>query len=101
MRRQLGFPPYQHLAFVKLRSPRHEKVKLACQGLFEHLKEAKKKGVEIVSEGAGQPAQLRGNYYRQILVKSKNAKLLSGFLKLNLKKFRHSGIIVTVDVDPL
>jgi primosomal protein N' (replication factor Y) len=101
MRRQLGFPPYQHLAFVKLRSPRQEKVKMACQALFLHLKEAKNKDVEIVSEGPGQPAQLRGNYYRQILVKSKNAKHISGFLKLNLKKFRHSGIIVTVDVDPV
>jgi len=101
IRRQLGFPPYQHLAFVKLRSPRQEKVQQAGSRLFEQLKDERKKNVEIISEGKGQPAQLRGNHYCQILVKSKSARLLTEFLKLNLKKFKHSGIIVTVDVDPV
>ena len=49
----------------------------------------------------GQPAQLRGNFYYQILMRAVSVEKASHFLKLHLKETHSSGIIVTVDVDPL
>jgi len=101
-RKQLHFPPYSHMVLVKLRGRKEEKVREASSALFERLNKINKnKGIKIISVNPGQPPKLRGNFYRQILVISNNAGRASAFLKINLKSFRHSGIIVTVDVDPL
>ncbi|MFA4889391.1 MAG: primosomal protein N' [Candidatus Omnitrophota bacterium] len=101
-RRQLGLPPYQHQVLIKLRAKQEEKAKNAALGLFEKLKEANKtKTIEVVSVNAGQPPKLRGNYYWQVLLKAKDIVKLNKFLKINLKSLPHSGIIVTIDVDPV
>lgn len=101
-RRQLNFPPLRHMALVKLRSKKEEKAELASRILFEKLKEANSgKEIEVVSVNPGQPSKLRGNFYRQILINARNVKKMNEFLKPQLKGFRHSGLIVTVDVDPL
>ncbi len=101
-RRQLGFPPYQHLALVKVRGMREAQVKETAGGIFKGLKEKNKNNkIKIVSLNPGQPPKLRGNFYWQILLRSDNARRISRFLKIHLKYFSHSGIIVTVDVDPL
>ncbi len=101
-RRQLNFPPYKHMALVKLRSKKEEKAKQASHVLYTKLRESNKsKEIEIVSVNAGQPSKLRGNFYWQILISSRNVKKMNEFLKPQLKEFRHSGLIVTVDVDPI
>ena len=101
-RRQLRFPPYRHLVLVKLRGTKAEKVQKASYSLFEKLNRCNKnKGIKIISVNAGQPAKLRGNFYWQLLIASGSVRMLNEFLKINLKDFSHSGIIVTVDVDPI
>ncbi|MFA5063444.1 MAG: primosomal protein N' [Candidatus Omnitrophota bacterium] len=101
-RRQLDFPPYKHMIIVKLRGKSEEKVKDAATLLFNKLKEADRdKSVEIVSVNPYNPPKLRGNYYWQVLLRSGKVLAACAFLRNNLKDFRHSGIIVTVDVDPL
>jgi len=100
-RKQLGFPPYKHLAIVKLRTKKEERAKEASNILFNKLKKYKTKDINIVSVNPGQPSKLRGNFYWQILIKSDNPRKISKFLKIHLKDFSHSGIIVTVDVDPI
>ncbi|MDD5238063.1 MAG: primosomal protein N' [Candidatus Omnitrophica bacterium] len=101
-RKQLNFPPLRHMALVKLRSKKEEKARLASHILFEKLKEANRnKEIEIVSVNPGQPSKLRGNFYWQILITAKNVKKMNEFLKPQLKGFSHSGLIVTVDVDPV
>jgi primosomal protein N' (replication factor Y) len=99
-RKQLGFPPYKHLAIVKLRTKKEERAQVASNILFNKLKKYKTKDINIVSVNPGQPSKLRGNFYWQILIKSDNPREISRFLKIHLKDFSHSGIIVTVDVDP-
>ena len=59
------------------------------------------KPVNVISFTPGQPAKLRGNFYWQILMKSKSVDKIGRSLKKHLKGFSSSGIIVTVDVDPL
>ncbi len=101
-RKQLDFPPYKHMILVKLRGKKEERVKESAESLFNRLKEASRnKNIEIISVNSSNPAKLRGNYYWQVLIRSGNVLQANKFLKNNLKYFRHSGIIVTVDVDPL
>ncbi len=103
LRKQLNFPPYQHLCLVKLRGKKENSVKEACNALFDRLHKYAKnnKSVKVVSANPGQPGKLRGNFYWQILIKGVSPLKIAGFLKLHLKKFPHSGIIVTIDVDPV
>lgn len=100
-RKQINFPPYRHISLVKLRAKVLEKVKFASHKLFDLLDEHNKdKDIKIVSVNPGQPAKLRGNFYWQILITTPSVKKVTRFLKMHLKNFSHSGIIVTVDIDP-
>jgi primosomal protein N' len=47
------------------------------------------------------PAKLRGNFYYQILMRASSVERAGQFLKLHLKDRHFSGIIVTIDVDPV
>lgn len=101
-RKELGFPPYSHLAMVKLRGKREERVKEISNALFKRLSDATQdKSLKTVAVMPGGPSKLRGYFCWQILMRCNNTKKLSGFLKRNLKSQPHSGIIVTVDVDPV
>jgi primosomal protein N' (replication factor Y) (superfamily II helicase) len=100
-RKQLLFPPYRHFCFVKLRGKIEEKVHDAAQALFENLSAATKlAGISVMAVNPGPQPKLRGNYYWQILVAGKDVARINEFLRKNLKLFRQSGIIVTVDADP-
>jgi primosomal protein N' (replication factor Y) len=100
-RKELYLPPYRHIGLVKLRGKKEEKVKDVSIALFNKLKAHQNKNIDIVAVNARQPAKLRGNFYWQILIKSSDAKNISKFLKIYLKGYKHSGIIVTVDIDPV
>jgi primosomal protein N' (replication factor Y) len=101
-RHQLKFPPFRHFCGLKIRGKSEPKVAQVCDQLFQKLSQAKSpKGVQVISANPADPAKLRGNYYWVILIRASNVLVLNSFLKINLKNFRHSGIIVTVDVDPV
>jgi len=101
-RKQLNYPPYKHMVLVKLRGKKEERVKVAAEALFKRLRDCNQhKDIRILSVNPGQPSKLRGNFYWQLLIIAKEAEKASRFLKITLKDFLHSGIIVTVDVDPL
>ena len=99
-RKQLKYPPYKHMALVKVRGKDAQRVEKAAGDLYERLK-AGSKGVKAISLNPCQPQKLRGNFYWQILFSAARAQKLSRFLKISLKSFRYSGIIVTVDIDPV
>jgi primosomal protein N' (replication factor Y) (superfamily II helicase) len=101
-RRQVKFPPYSNFCQVKLRGRVENKVKEAGEKLFHKFSEAAvPKGIKIISLNPGSPPKLRGNFYWVILISAMNMRGLNSFIKINLKDFRSSGIIVTVDVDPV
>jgi len=101
-RRSLKFPPYRHLCLVKLRGKNETRVMQSSQTLFDLLKNRNKnRKIEIISVNPGIAKKLRGNFYWQILIKSAEPETVSKFLKICLKDFSHSGIIVTVDMDPI
>ncbi|MCX5700343.1 MAG: primosomal protein N' [Candidatus Omnitrophica bacterium] len=101
-RKQLNFPPFSHLILVKLRGKSEEKVKVAAEALFNKLtKENKSKELGIVAVTPTNPPKLRGNFYWQVLLRTGKVALAGEFIRKGLKGFRHSGIIVTIDVDPV
>ena len=101
-RKQLLFPPYRHFVLIKFRGSDQDKVGKVAQSAFEGLSKATKPaGISVISVNPAQQAKLRGNYNWVILLACKDAGLVHEFLKKNLTNQRHSGIIVTVDVDPV
>ena len=102
-RKQLQFPPYRHLCLLKLRGKKENSVKEASSVLFDRLSKygQSNKSIKVVSVNPGEPGKLRGNFYWQILIKAGSASKIVKFIKLHLKNFSHSGIIVTIDVDPV
>lgn len=101
-RKDLRFPPFRHFACLKVRSKVELKAQKNAEALYEELKHLNKnKRIKFLSVNPAYPSKLRGNFYWQVMVASDKAETLSKFLKLNLKRFSHSGIIVTVDVDPV
>ncbi|HQQ06204.1 MAG TPA: primosomal protein N' [Candidatus Omnitrophota bacterium] len=102
LRRQLSFPPYRHFCLVKVRAAVEEKARAAAQALFDRLSAARKPArVNVLAVSPGQIPRLRGNYYWQVLCSGSDPVRVNDFLKKQLPSFRHSGIIVTVDVDPV
>ncbi len=99
-RKQLLFPPYRHLLQIKLRGSNEEKVKTASQALYERLNADSSKSVTVVSVSPGPHPKLRGKYHWYILISAADVKKANVFIKIHLQDFRHSGIIVTIDVDP-
>lgn len=101
-RKQLSFPPYRHFALIKFRGKLEEKVARAARSAYDGLAHAvKPAGISIVSVNPAQQSKLRGNYYWVILIACKDIGRLYVFLKKHLTAMRYSGIIVTVDVDPV
>jgi primosomal protein N' (replication factor Y) len=100
-RKQLNFAPFRHMILLKIRGADLDKVKKSAQDLFQRLNEIKTGSLKMLSLNPGQPEKLRGNFYYQILMRAPNVEKASHFLKLHLKEERFSGIIVTVDVDPV
>ncbi|MCU0652302.1 MAG: primosomal protein N' [Candidatus Omnitrophica bacterium] len=102
-RKELDFPPYKHLAIIKLRGRHEETVAEVSRVLFNLLNKRNnsRKKIKLISVNPAMPAKLRGNFYWQILIKTSEAKALVNFLKIHLKSFPHSGIIVTIDMDPI
>ena len=100
-RKQLQFSPFKHMILLKIRGADLDKVKKSAQDLFQRLNKIKTLSIKMLSLNPGQPAKLRGNFYYQILMRASGVEKASYFLKLHLKETHFSGIIVTVDVDPV
>ncbi|MDO8488601.1 MAG: primosomal protein N' [Candidatus Omnitrophota bacterium] len=100
-RKQLNLAPFQHMILFKIRGINLEKVKKVSSDLFQKLNNIKTASIKMLSLNCGQPAKLRGNFYYQILMRTSNVQKASIFLKSHLKELHYSGIIVTVDVDPV
>ncbi|RKY31223.1 MAG: primosomal protein N' [Candidatus Omnitrophota bacterium] len=101
-RKQLGFPPYEHLGLLKFRGRSALKVEETANEEFKELsRSSKDKAIKVISCHPAEHPKLRGNFYWQILLKAKDPNKLSRFLKNRLRKISYSGIITTVDIDPL
>ncbi|MDD5129574.1 MAG: primosomal protein N' [Candidatus Omnitrophica bacterium] len=100
-RKQLNFSPFGHMILLKIRGRDLERTKKSSQDLFQRLNGIKTSSLKLLALNPAQPAKLRGNFYYQILMRTLHVEKAVHFLKLHLKEGHYSGIIVTVDVDPV
>lgn len=101
-RKELRFPPFSFLLLVTLRGRLQEKVGLASEDLFNYLNDNNKdKKIEIYNPALAFPLKLRDNFRYNILLKSGSKKALIRFANKYVKDFKKSGIIITIDIDPL
>jgi primosomal protein N' (replication factor Y) len=102
-RKQFAFPPVRHFVAVKVRGRDEERARAAAEALRQRLQspDALPVRTDLLSLLPGQPPKLRGYYYWTILLSTEAVRPLSAALKLRLKESKHSGIIITVDVDPV
>jgi primosomal protein N' (replication factor Y) len=101
-RRQGGLPPFKHILLVKVRSPRQDKAKSAAEEIYNRLHSTDRpKGTTMLALKRAELEKLRGNFYWNIVISASKVQGAVAWLKKNLRKTHRSGIIVTVDVDPV
>ncbi|MDD5044295.1 MAG: primosomal protein N' [Candidatus Omnitrophica bacterium] len=102
LRKQLDFPPFKHFILIKVRGREALKVESKAKDIFALLsRESKEKSSAVLNVNPAEHPKLRDNFYWQILVSSTNPKSSIRFIRKSLKKVSHSGLIITIDTDPL
>lgn len=97
-RGQLRYPPLRHFIEVKLRGAREERVKACAADLAGRLAAEK---LTVTATVAGQPARLRGKFQWEVILSAKDPAACSQRIKKCIKETKHSGIIITANVDPV
>ena len=110
LRQQLGYPPYSHLAFLRLKGNQKEKTLEASHYLASNIKAVlanwPKRGKELMVLGPVEAplSKLKGKYRWQILIKSRSVSILQHLLneaEMFSKPFLQSrGVQLIVDIDP-
>jgi primosomal protein N' (replication factor Y) len=110
LREGLLYPPFSHLACLRLQGNSREKTEemsaLLGKGMRGIVKRWPRRGKELRVMGPAQAPlhKLKGKYRMQILVKSRSSSLLHVFLqeveKEARKLLRSTGVRLTLDVDP-
>ncbi len=99
-RKELKLPPYYYLALVSIRSLNKENSQKTSLRLFSFFQKLNSKQLITSNLNMNLRSRIREKYYRYLLIKSKNIKLLNNTLKKALKKFRSSSTIITVNINP-
>ncbi len=110
LREQLGYPPFSHLAFLRLNGASKEKTREAARHLARNIKgrlsKWPKMGKEFLVLGPVEAplSKLKGKYRWQILIKCKSVSLLQHLLEevetFSKKFLRASSVHLILDVDP-
>ncbi len=98
-RRELGYPPFSHLALVRCEGLVEADVIAHAEELGELLRKRAGGEVSVLGPAPAPLARLRGNYRVQLLIKSKQRKSLRAALASPLGKTR-AGVRQILDVDP-
>ena len=100
-RKELGFPPFRHLAQIVIRGKKQDRVKEVSSSLFDRLNDLNKnKSIEIYEPNPSIPSKLRGNFYWNILLKASSVKNICSLIHKPIFEYKKkSGVITTVNVD--
>ncbi len=110
LREQLGYPPFSHLASLRLKGNNRTKTEEAAQNVARNIKGIlrnwPKRGTEFQVLGPVEApiSRLKGKYRMQILIKSKSVSALQHLLhevdSLSKRPLQSHGVHLIVDVDP-
>ena len=100
-RRELGLPPFAHMAMIQLRGENEQEVAKAAARMADELPPYVPDDT-IISPAVPSPmAKKRGQYYYQIMMRTQHIVALSRALKQMLARQRRSKtVLVSVDIDP-
>jgi primosomal protein N' (replication factor Y) (superfamily II helicase) len=105
LRRELGYPPYGHLAMVRTEDAAEEKSLAAAKAMADRLKECcqvlKSTGLVVMGPAPAPIAKLRGRYRHQVLIKSPERGPLHELLNVDLKKLIKGETRLILDIDPI
>lgn len=100
-RRELNLPPFTHLIRLMLRSRKEERVIKAANDLARVIRN-KMKSVKVLGPAPAVISKVRNQFRWNLILKVKDADAAALKLKKILKGLkRPSGVIMTVDVDPI
>lgn len=101
-RREIGFPPFQHLTEISLRGPKEDILLGLVTALHNDLVASNKgKGIDILDPQPGIIPKLRDKYRFSILIKGKSQAQVMSLIQKSLKSFKKkSGMIISINVDP-
>jgi primosomal protein N' (replication factor Y) len=99
-RKELGYPPYNHLTCITLRGKNETEVEAAAEKLFQCL-ETCVAGKAILSPAIPAPiARMRGEYRWQILLRAARTKTMNDAVRAAFKMMKLPKTVkATVDVD--
>lgn len=102
LRKELNLPPFCHIVSLTLRGRKEERVFKAADALRESIeRKDKDKKIEILGPAPAPISRMKGMYRWNIFLKSAEIENITGILKKVLENRRASGVIITVDIDPL
>jgi primosomal protein N' (replication factor Y) len=110
LRAGLGYPPLSHMACLLLQGNARETTADAAgvlRNMMTSMLDAwpgRGKEINVMGPVEAPIAKLKGRYRWQLLVRSKNIGLMRHFLARSenhwTKRFRRSGIRLSIDIDP-
>jgi len=110
LREQLGYPPFSHLAFLKLKGNSQTKTSEAARYLTRNIKgvlrrwPTRGKELQVLGPVEAPISKLKGKYRWQILIKSQNVSLLRHLLNevesFSRRGLKSSGVHLILDIDP-
>ena len=102
-RRELGYPPFSHLALVRIEGPSEAKALAAAEEVATRLRaqsEAERLPVKILGPAPAPLSRLKGLWRVQVLIKAFKRSALRPLLA-TLRKNRPQDVRQVLDVDPL
>lgn len=100
-RKSLLLPPYYHMGLISIRGLDKNKVADVASKIYSVLKKRYLRNLKISNPYLTLRSRLREKYYKYILIKSKNVKLLNKILKEIIREFRSNRMLITVNIDPI
>ena len=110
LRRQLGYPPFSHLAFLRLKGNSRTKTSDAAYSLARDIRgmlsrwPKRGKDLQVLGPVEAAVSRIKGKYRWQILIKSRSAALLQHLLadmEIRSRSFLKSvGVRLVLDIDP-
>ncbi len=102
-RDQAKLPPYLHLGILRIRGKNETRVKETAEEFFKLLNSENSvdSKVEVAAIAPSIPPKKRGSYHFQILLKAKKPQDIVKFIKTRLQNYKHSGIMLVLDIDPI
>jgi primosomal protein N' (replication factor Y) len=99
-RRELGYPPFRHLACITFKGKSEERVSRACDGVCKRIRSVAGRGM-VVSDGAPAPlAKAKGLFRHQIMLRALSCRAITHAVRAALQGIRMpADVTCTVDID--